>query len=413
MTQAPAFPSGTDLRILMQNCQCAGDMLNDTSHALERLREAIRSVGFQDLSEAKHDFDGEGYTLAIILAESHVVIHTWPEYGNLVLADLSVCNYSRPNRERTLELGERLIELFQPTESLKEAASMIPRLVDKLILGHGYYVEIDRLVASRKSAFQEIVVADTPVFGRTLVIDGVFQTSEEDDVFYHEPLVHVPMLSHPEPERVLICGGGDGGAAREVLKHPSVQSCTIVDIDPEVIELSKTHLKTIHRGALHDERVEVVIEDAAQYIQAHRDSFDVILLDSTDPGGPANTLFTDTFYQDICNALAPDGYLGLHVGSPLVIEEISAEAVKRLESVYERCDPYLSYVPAYATQIGFLLCQRNNRPLPPQATIEERLQRREIVDLQIISPETFAASFAIPPRLRKRVFPQRGADVMV
>lgn len=408
MAQSSSFPSGTDLRVLLQNCQCDRSLLLDASAASSRVRELIRSVGFQDMCEASHVFDGEGYTLAVILAESHLVIHTWPEYSDLVLVDISVCNYSRPNRERTLRLGEALTDLFKPTKSLQEVASMIPRLADKLIKGHGYYVEIDRLVATRRSAYQEIVVADTPVFGRTLVIDGVFQTSEEDDAFYHEPLVHTPMLCNSSPERVLICGGGDGGAAREALKHPSVQECVIVDIDGEVVEMAKRHLGAIHQGALHDERVQVRIQDAAEFARERVCEFDVIVVDSTDPSGPSEALFTEEFYASLSDALTPDGCLALHVGAPYIIEDISAEAARRVQSVFEYCYPYMQYVPAYATPIGFLLCRKRDHLLPEPGEIAERLAAREITDLQIVSPETFLAMFAIPPRLRK-VFPTANA----
>lgn len=411
MTGNAAYPSGTDLRLLLQNCQCGSDLMLKPEAASPRLREAIREVGFTDLNEAGYAFDGGGYTLAIILAESHLVIHTWPEFENLALVDISVCNYIRDNTERTRRLGEAVRRLFAPKQHLAEESSMIPRLQDKLIEGHGYYMEVDKLIASRRSRFQEMVVAETPVFGRTLAIDGVFQASERDTAFYHEPLVHVPLLTHAEPRRVLICGGGDGVAAREALRHPSVEECAIVDIDPEVVRVSREHLDRLHDGVFDDPRVSVRIEDAREFVRASDDRFDVILIDSTDPSGCSEALFTTEFYADLRRLLAEDGLLSLHVGAPYVIEERSAEAARRVYGVFERADAYLQYVPAYASIMGFMLCQAGSEPLPGPAALQQRMESRGLTDLEILSPETFHAMFAIPPRLRA-VFPRAVAQVI-
>ncbi|MDP8246228.1 MAG: polyamine aminopropyltransferase [Candidatus Hinthialibacter antarcticus] len=410
MTEPTAYPSGTDLRLLLQNCQCGDDLMRKPGAASPLVRKAIQSVGFQDLTEANYAFDEGGYTLAIVLAESHLVIHTWPEFDNLVLVDISVCNYLRPNRERTLQLGEEVCRVFQPKQHLVEESSMAPRLQDKLIAGHGYYVEIDKLVDSRKSEFQSITVADTPVFGRSLVIDGVLQVSEADSAFYHEPLVHVPLLAHPNPQSVMICGGGDGVAAKDALLHPSVERCVIVDIDPEVVEVSRQTLQTLHQGALDDPRVEIRIQNAKEHL-AHLDrKYDVILIDSTDPVGCGEALFTQDFYQNLSRCLADDGWLSLHVGSPYIIEAESARAAAKVYQAFHRADPYLQYVPSYASVMGFMLCQNRDERLPGPGAIQERIEERGLDKLELLTPETYAAMFAIPPKLR-HVFPHVASRV--
>ncbi|MBZ0255234.1 polyamine aminopropyltransferase [bacterium] len=400
----PAYPSGTDVRLLLQECQCSEDLMRKPGAASPLVRRAIQAVGFQDLTEANYAFDEGGYTLAIVLAESHLVIHTWPEFNNLVLVDISVCNYLRPNRDRTLKLCEELCEVFQPKQRLIEESSMVPRLQDKLIEGHGYYVEVDKLIDSRQSEFQTIVAAETPVFGKSLVIDGVVQVSEADSAFYHEPLVHVPMLAHHNPQTVMICGGGDGVAAKDVLRHPSVEKCVIVDIDPEVVDVSRKSLGSLHEGSFDDPRVEVCIEDAKVHLANHQGRYDVILIDSTDPVGCGEALFTQEFYQDLSRCLADDGWLSLHVGSPYIIEEESAKAAAKVYAAFQSAAPYLQYVPSYASVMGFMLCQNRDEPLPSPGAIQERIEERGLEGLELLTPETYPAMFAIPPKLR-HVFP--------
>lgn len=407
MANSPSLPKGTNLRLLLQECRCPADFLNRPDSVIEPIRKAVRESDLTPLTHVAHSFDEGGYTLAVILAESHVVIHTWPEHNHLVLAEISVCDFLRDNRARTLKLGETLAELYEPNQAIREVAGMIPRLSEKTVPGHGHYIEVDSLVDSRESAYQELVVADTPVFGRSLILDGVFQASEKDDYFYHEPLVHIPMLCHPSPRRILICGGGDGGAAREVLKHPSVEACVIVDIDREVVRVAEEHLRCIHKGSLDDGRVSVVIRDAAEYVREASGPFDVALLDSTDPVC-AEELFTEDFYRNLKALLTPGGGIGLHVGAPLCDAEASRKAAHNVTAVFGPAHPYLHFVPSYGSLMGFLAAFEDERELIPPEEVGRRVAERGLDGLKIVAPETFHALFAIPPRLRN-VFPAPAA----
>ncbi len=406
MTQSPSLPGGTNVRLLFHRCKCEDSYLFKAEATSPLISRSIEDVGLVDLTHAGHTFEEGGYTLAHVLAESHVIIHTWPEHDRLVLVEISVCDFMRPNRERAVHLGQKLAELFQPTWSLDEITSMNPRLSEENIPGNGYYVDVDSLITTRRSAYQNIVIANTKAFGKTLVLDGTFQTTERDNCFYHEPLVHLPMLSHSNPESVLICGGGDGGAVREVLKHPSVQNCLIVDIDPEVVTLAKEELPEIHQGALNDPRVRIKIQDAAKFVKDSGKEFDVILMDSTDPVGCGEVLFTEEFYQDVMNCLSRQGWLGLHVGAPLCIEETSKKIVQTVSHIFENVYPYLHFVPSYGSMMGFLLCSNGDQELISRRELIRRMEERELTDLQIISSDTFYSLFSIPPIL-KNVFPMR------
>jgi spermidine synthase len=399
MTKPKKFPSGTNVRILLQKCHCNPGYLTDPRQVIEPVKQAIRSSDLTELNHTYYSFDGAGYTLAIILAESHIVIHTWPEYDQLAVVEISVCDFLRSNRSRALTLGDEIELLFQPEIHLREHARLTPKFADRDFPGHGHYLELEEILATRKSDLQEIAVVQTKAFGRTLILDEEMQCTEKDEFFYHEPLVHVPMLCHPEPRHILVCGGGDGGSAKEVVKHPSVQSCMIVDIDPLVVELAKEQLHCIHHGVFDDPRVQTIIQDAADFIKNPNHSFDVIIMDTTNPKECANRLFTKEFYQYAYSRLSANGVIGMHVGAPLVLGPFSKKTTQNVKFFFPAVYPYLHFVPSYGEIVGFILAMKQPRFLPLSVDVEESMQQRNLNGLQLLSPQTFPAMFAIPPML--------------
>ncbi len=374
------------------------------------VNEAIRASELTPLDHTYHSFNGAGYTIAFILGESHVVIHTWPEKDQLALIEISVCDFQRSNRERALLLAHQLESIYQPQKKLMETSSMIPRFsdLDFVSPGYGVHFDVNSLISSRTSAFQNIFLGHNQALGRFLALDGVMQTAERDEAFYHEPLVHAPLISHPEPKRVLICGGGDGGAAKQALKHPTVESCTIAEIDPEVVELSKEWLVSIHQGALSDSRVSIHIEDAADFLARSDEVFDVILLDTPDPVGNAKELFSEEFYQQAKDHLSKKGWMSLHVGAPLFTQDVARKSVDTIRGLYPTVFPYLHFVPSYGSWMGFLLCSPEEQERLSREEIAARLQERQLTDLRLFNAETYEALFAIPPCL-KQVFPEMQA----
>ena len=164
----------------------------------------------------------------------------------------------------------------------------------------------DRILHRETTDQQDLVIFENPLFGRVLALDNVIQTTEGDEFVYHEMLAHVPILAHGEVARVLVIGGGDGGALREVLKHP-VEQATLVEIDDQVIQLSRRHLPSLSAGAFDDPRTRVVITDGAKYVEETDDRYDLIIVDSTDPLGPGEVLFTERFYAGCKRCLEPKG----------------------------------------------------------------------------------------------------------
>lgn len=203
----------------------------------------------------------------------------------------------------------------------------------------------DKLVDQR-SPFQHIQVFDTKDFGRMLVLDGKVQCSERDEFTYHEMLAHVPLLTHPNPQKVLVVGGGDGGTVREVLKHPSVTKVTLVEIDEQVIEVARKWLPSMASGLAPSERLEIVTKDAAEAIRGMPKQ-DVILVDSSDPEGPSEVLFSQQFFASLKEALQPDGVIALQAGSPLFYAKQIADARSKLEKIFRYVRPYLVPVILY------------------------------------------------------------------
>ena len=213
---------------------------------------------------------------------------------------------------------------------------------------HGWRqaVAVRNVLHENQSDFQHIQVLDTEPFGRMLVLDDACQTSEVDEYIYHEMLVHVPMMTHPNPQRVLIIGGGDGGALRRVLEYP-VAKATMVEIDGEVVRVSRELLPTIAGEAFTHPHGELIIGDGVRYLQESDEHFDVILVDSTDPVGPAVELFGEDFYRNARRALGDEGIIVTQSGSPLVMLDELTASVKLLRRIFPIVRTYLCSIPLY------------------------------------------------------------------
>ncbi|MDH5673294.1 MAG: polyamine aminopropyltransferase [Myxococcales bacterium] len=208
-------------------------------------------------------------------------------------------------------------------------------------------VRVTRSLHHEQSEFQSIDIVDTQAFGRVLALDGVFQTSEGDEHYYHEMLVHPAMLSVPDPRRVLVVGGGDGGSVREVLRHPCVEHVTMCELDEAVVRACQQHL-TSFGVPWDDPRLTLRFQDGVTFLdQCQPGAFDVILVDGPDPVGPAAGLFESPFYTACKSRLAPQGVLAVQSESPYMMREAFLRIVKTLRSVFTHATPYYAPVPIY------------------------------------------------------------------
>jgi spermidine synthase len=203
--------------------------------------------------------------------------------------------------------------------------------------------------------YQELLVARTRAFGRMLVLDGTVQLTERDEFFYHEMLVHVPLAAHPSPRRVLVIGGGDGGTVREVLRHPGIEGVDLVEIDAAVTEAARRFLPDL-AGALADPRVTVRHVDGIAFVRAASDaSYDVVLVDSTDPVGAAQGLFDEAFYRDVARVVGPSGILTAQSESPLLHLGLIARMAHGMRAAFGHARLYLTPVPTYPSGLWSFL----------------------------------------------------------
>lgn len=209
-----------------------------------------------------------------------------------------------------------------------------------------YTYEVEKVLYKGKSQYQEIWVVENPYFGRMLILDGIVQLTERDEFFYHEMLTHVVMHAHPNPKRVVVIGGGDGGVVREVLKHRSVEKVYLVELDEEVINVSKRFFPELSSN-VDDPKVEMKIMDGADFVRKYSGLIDVIIVDSTDIIGFARSLFTEDFFSSVMKKLGQDGMFVTHSESLHFHLDIVIEVQKILKKVFPLVDLYAVPIATY------------------------------------------------------------------
>lgn len=266
----------------------------------------------------------------------------------------------------------------------------------------GFFIRSAREIERFRSPYQDVEVHDSAPFGKLFRLDGHFMTSERDEFFYHEPLVHMPALTHPAPERALVIGGGDGGSAEELLKYPSMKSVTLCEIDLAVVDISRKHFARVHKGALDDRRLQLRIGDGFAYVRESSDTFDLLVLDLTDPGGPSTQLYTTEFYKACASRLNPVGAMTLHIASPVAHPDRIREGLAALRSAFPMVTPYLASVPLYGGMWMMACCSGTLDPRKLAAhEVDRRIAQRGIGDLQFYNGDVHRAALALPNFVRE------------
>ena len=244
---------------------------------------------------------------------------------------------------------------------------------------------------------QRLVIFKNPIFGRMMMLDGVTQTTEADEFIYHEMLAHVPILAHGDAKKVLIIGGGDGGMLREVLRHTSVELCTMVEIDPSVVELSKQYLPNHSAGAFDDPRTHLVFDDGSAFVKNPPHTYDVMIVDSTDPIGPGEVLFQDTFYANARRCLNPGGILVTQNGVPFMQPDELKNTVTHLKHLFADASCYLATIPTYVggpMAMGWATDNAELRHIDLDV-LDARFKSAEI-KTRYYAPAVHKAAFALP-----------------
>ena len=311
-------------------------------------------------------------------------------------------------------------------------------LVPGNVVNTKFLYPINKQLYSGKSDFQKIEILNTVDFGKMLVLDGIVQITEKDGFIYSENLCHLPMFYHPNPEKVLIIGGGDGASLREILKHP-VQEVYMVEIDQKVIEISKKYLPTLSNGAFEDAtilnfppikppyihpnihpiqkgylidpsvdfckkayaKVKVIIGDGKEFVKNHKDYFDVIILDLSDPVGPAEDLISENFYKDVKSALRKDGVISVQGESLTIQPDLTAKIVGRLKNVFSSVKLHTAVVPTYQSSIfSFPIASDFDLDKVTLEQVEKKYKELNL-DLKYYHPAIHFSSAVLPIYLEK------------
>ena len=280
-------------------------------------------------------------------------------------------------------------------------------LNETLYSGWGQRFEVEAVLAEERSQFQHIVVAQTRSHGRVLVLDVNIQVTEADEFVYQEMLAHVPLLAHGTARRVLIVGAGDGGVLRRVLQHDTVESVTLVEIDGAVIRLAQTYLPSLGGDSWYDRRATIIVGDGIQHIaRADQSSYDVIIVDSTDPVSIGEALFTEEFYAGCAHALGEGCVIVNQSGVPFMqAAELRASSSRRAKSF-----PYVTaYVAAVPTYVGGFMAmgfaaKTAGLDRVATATLKSRAAEAGVLGTtRYWSPEVHAAAFQLPPYISRHL----------
>ena len=265
----------------------------------------------------------------------------------------------------------------------------------------GQRFRVVRELAHVRSAFQDIVIVESASHGRVMLLDGCVQITERDEFVYQEMIAHVPLLAHGDARDVLIIGAGDGGVLRRVLQHPGVAQAVMVEIDGEVIRLCQEHLPDIAGDAWTDARAQVIVGDGIAYVRQAADaSFDVVIVDSTDPAGVGEVLFTDAFYADAARILRDGGLMVNQCGVPFMQPDELRQTTRRRRRFFPHVGAYVASVPTYVgglMTLGFA-AKRDGMADVTAATIRDRAAVAGVLAAtRYWTPEIHAAAFHLPP----------------
>src|SRR5881397_1543799 len=278
---------------------------------------------------------------------------------------------------------------------------------ERLGPSEGHVHEVKTVLFSKQTPFQLIEVVELGDYGRSLILDGKVQSTQTDEFIYHEVLVHPAMLVHPDPKRVMVIGGGEGATLREVLRHRSVERALMVDIDREVVEVSRAMLPEFHAGAFDDPRTELAFEDARRWLETHDQVFDVIIIDLSDPieEGPCYRLYTREFYRLVNRRLSPQGTIALQSGSVAPHDLLNFSAIYRtLLTAFPVVCPYVANVPCFGLPWGFQMASKEVNPRAYSAADYDKMIARRIQgELKYLTGEVCAAQMALPKHLQARL----------
>lgn len=267
--------------------------------------------------------------------------------------------------------------------------------------GQAMSLQVNKILDHHRSQYQDVLVFESTHHGNVLILDGVIQVTERDEFAYQEMIAHIPLYAHPNPKRVLVIGGGDGGVLREVARHASVEEIVICEIDKDVIDVSKKYLPSLAMG-YDDPRVKVHVMDGAKFMDEHKDSFDVIITDSSDPVGPASVLFETPFYNAMHASLREGGIVCTQGECIWLHLNLIRPLIRSISSTYTSVGYAYTTIPTYPSgQIGFIVATKGRGGCEEPVRTPDKLTQKA---LRYYSPEVHKAAFVLPVFAKREIF---------
>jgi len=395
---------------------CAVEQLNDVVRMEAVCMQAVRVLGAVDVLPV-FQICSHGVSGALIGPELHLSIHGWTETGACT-ADIFTCRTDLRWEDCWRFLKQALQASRTMVRKLPEAAGFVltksgSRAGGEDVSGSAFWFResipggeevlylCDKRLYSGQSSYQQIDIVDTRLHGRMLFLDGVAQSSEMDEFVYHEMLVHPALFSHPKPQTVLVVGGATGATLREIFRHPTIQRVVMVDIDGELVELCKRYLPSWHQNSFDDPRLELIIADGRDYVEKCSETFDVAILDLSDPieGTPAPPLYTTEFYRSLRDLLSPEGVFSMQgEGTSPQQAALHIRIVNTLKSAFPAVHPYTYTLHSFHRPDAHILAT-----LDPEWSMDAFLSRTEKASLssRYFSPEIACGMFRLPPYLHR------------
>lgn len=421
----------TDLgrHILVEFKDCSPEALNDVILIEKGMVDAATEAGATVINSTFHHFSPFGVSGVVVIQESHLAIHTWPEY-RYAAVDLFTCgddvnpwisfDYLKKVLESesygALEMRRGHINLLEKVDfdltSMREESKkhknpgMYNRNVwftDKdenqaLSLRH-----TGELLYDKKTPYQHVRVLQSYSYGKMLAIDNMVMCTERDECHYHEMITHPAILTHGNVKNALVIGGGDGGTVREILRHQGVEKVTMVEIDEAVVEASKAFLPKIS-AALNDPRLDLLIADGIEFVKnAADESYDLIIIDGSDPVGPAEGLFSRSFYENCYRILKRDGIMAGQTESPLFNEKAFAEINALLKEIFgtDRIHTLTYSQPTYPSGTWSIMLSRRYCPSPLQIDKETISVFTSEHELGFYNEDLHYGVFALPNYVKR------------
>lgn len=254
---------------------------------------------------------------------------------------------------------------------------------------------VREVLFSGESPFQKVAVLDTLEFGRMLTLDNVIQTNIKDEFVYHEMITHVGLNTHANPKNVLVIGGGDGGTVREIVKHKGIEKVVHVEIDQMVIDVAKKYFPELSVG-FNDPRVEILVDDGIKHVRDNKNTYDMIIVDSTDPVGPAVGLFSEEFYRSVYEALREDGLFVAQTESPFFNSDLISRVTATIDNIYPVTRLFQAVVPTYPG--GYWTFTMGSKKYDP---LEVDIAKIPELDTKWYSPEIHSTAFVLQPFVRQ------------